>query len=75
MFVASPELCQQVFAGEGKWVLILKQCGVRENFFPWKSQSVLIQRFPVHLVPEPWTIYLGKKGAARGLFFMDGEDW
>ena len=33
MFVASPELCQQVFAGEGKWVLILKQCRVREKFF------------------------------------------
>ena len=34
MFVASSELCQQVFAGEGKWVLILKQCRVREKFFP-----------------------------------------
>ena len=47
----------------------------QRQVFLWKSQSVLIQRFPVHLVPEPWTIYLGKKGAARGLFFMDGEDW
>ena len=32
-------------------------------------------KYPVHLVPEPWTIYLQKRDKKRGLFFMDGEEW
>ena len=32
-------------------------------------------KYPVHLVPEPWTIYLQKRNKKRGLFFMDGEEW
>ena len=32
-------------------------------------------KYPVHLVPEPWTIYLQKHNKKRGLFFMDGEEW
>eukprot|EP00092_Neocalanus_flemingeri_P014058 GFUD01015166.1.p1 GENE.GFUD01015166.1~~GFUD01015166.1.p1 ORF type:complete len:470 (+),score=101.94 GFUD01015166.1:86-1495(+) len=49
VFISCPEVCQAIFAGEG--------------------------RYPVHLVPEPWTIYLQKKNKKRGLFFMDGEEW
>ena len=37
--------------------------------------NMYLPRYPVHLVPEPWTVYLSKKGTARGLFFMDGEAW
>jgi len=31
--------------------------------------------YPVHVVPQPWTIYLRMKGKKRGLFFLDGEEW
>jgi len=27
-------------------------------------------RYPVHMVPEPWTIYNEENGIQRGLFFM-----
>lgn len=33
------------------------------------------ERHPVHIVPEPWKIYLKKHQKKRGLFFLDGEEW
>ena len=35
----------------------------------------LFSRYPVHLVPEPWRVYLQRSEGKRGLFFLDGEEW
>ncbi|XP_023236716.1 cytochrome P450 315a1, mitochondrial-like [Centruroides sculpturatus] len=32
-------------------------------------------KYPMHMVPEPWTLYNKKTGKQRGLFFMDGPLW
>ncbi|XP_034252654.1 cytochrome P450 315a1, mitochondrial [Thrips palmi] len=32
-------------------------------------------KYPLHLVPESWTVYNKAYGCQRGLFFMDGEEW
>ena len=32
-------------------------------------------RFPVHLVPQPWTVFNRIHQRKRGLFFLDGEEW
>ncbi|XP_045447893.1 cytochrome P450 315a1, mitochondrial [Melitaea cinxia] len=32
-------------------------------------------KYPIHLLPEPWTVYEKIHGSHRGLFFMNGEEW
>ncbi|XP_017769849.1 PREDICTED: cytochrome P450 315a1, mitochondrial [Nicrophorus vespilloides] len=32
-------------------------------------------KYPVHLVPEAWTLYNKRFGTSRGLFFMNGQEW
>lgn len=32
-------------------------------------------KYPIHLLPEPWTVYEKIYGLHRGLFFMNGEEW
>ena len=32
-------------------------------------------RYPVHLVPQAWTVFNSRHGRRRGLFFLDGEEW
>lgn len=32
-------------------------------------------RYPVHLVPQPWTVFNRIHQRKRGLFFLDGEEW
>ena len=36
---------------------------------------LVMGRYPVHLVPEPWRVYLQRSQGKRGLFFLDGEEW
>ncbi|KAI1293694.1 Mitochondrial cytochrome P450 -like protein [Halotydeus destructor] len=50
--------------------------------FVFLSDAQLIQKvyqsegkYPVHMVPEPWTLYNQKHNIQRGLFFMDGPEW
>lgn len=39
------------------------------NVFLYEGQ------YPIHPLPEAWTLYNEKKKCRRGLFFMDGEEW
>ncbi|CAH2096099.1 unnamed protein product [Euphydryas editha] len=32
-------------------------------------------KYPIHLLPDPWTLYEKIYGSQRGLFFMNGEEW
>ena len=32
-------------------------------------------RYPVHLVPQAWTVFNSRQDRKRGLFFLDGEEW
>lgn len=32
-------------------------------------------KYPIHILPEPWIVYNKVHGCARGLFFMNGEEW
>lgn len=32
-------------------------------------------KYPVHVVPEPWSLYNETKKRKRGLFFLSGEEW
>ncbi|XP_076344520.1 cytochrome P450 315a1, mitochondrial-like isoform X2 [Tachypleus tridentatus] len=57
-----------------------EKLGVVEAVFV--ADSKLIQqiyqnegRYPMHMVPEPWTLYNEITGIERGLFFMDGPQW
>lgn len=32
-------------------------------------------KYPMHVVPEPWTLYNEVRDRKRGLFFLQGEEW
>lgn len=42
-----------------------------------EMRSVFAQegKYPRHVLPEAWRLYNRTYGCARGLFFMDGEEW
>ncbi|CAH0557394.1 unnamed protein product [Brassicogethes aeneus] len=44
---------------------------------PDEMRSVFAQegKFPIHILPESWTVYNELHGCSRGLFFMNGEEW
>ena len=79
-FFALPERTRKFQTGKGHVSCKLHDCSdqcqdLQSYIVLQKWCNMYLPRYPVHLVPEPWTVYLSKKGTARGLFFMDGEAW